>query len=304
MKLIRGRTRQIVSILVTPLSVLLIVAAFSVRESGANHAYLYSDGIGFQDVQGGAWIDVCIHDVGGSTMENTAIAAIDSWRNWRIQPNRYWLRHTANCTEAEADVEIMGKDAASIFTGEYDEQHELRCQQLTLYARAVITDESDPANPDWRTLINGLFETNPGYPFKRASVCLNLAQPNDMGTIAHELGHVLGLSHVTTDTSSCPDTGLNSIMAYNYSNRAAQYPDKPELNPTAADVFGRWVCGTTNPGGLAHIYQIPPDEGLPSSINTDADPFQCNNREETGNDPQLGGQRQSDVLLGFLRRDL
>lgn len=243
------------------------------HRAAANHAFLHSDGIGFDGIGPDfGWTNVFVT----SSAYSESIGAIDAWRRWS-HGSIFWLRHTANTGEAQA--EIIDRNTSTLFgpvhlyicNTRFNDNPQTGIREDLLYATTIVTDAAGDLRLNDGA---GYWAKRPGVPFLRASACLNNQNgiANDAGTIAHELGHILGLNHVVGNSppSVCPDTGLNSVMTYNYSNWLSRWP--ADTKPTIEDVYGPWICNTLNGGGLAYVYGPLPGDvggfGLPTPTNT------------------------------------
>jgi hypothetical protein len=176
---------------------------------------------------GVGYINVYIETSDLSAQANAAINA------WRAKPlaGKLWLQRTTDSSVAQ--VEIIDPGDASLFGFGVD------CQDLSgtaSYARIFVRD----VNGQFRGFeqLSGFW--NPGAPFEEATICWNDDIPgggaNNSGTIAHELGHALGLHHVNggtvsqgnlrpcPDPSTLPDQQYDSIMAYNNLGWEMQFP--------------------------------------------------------------------------------
>lgn len=220
--------------------------------------------------------------------------AINGWRAQRMVGNMGgdlpWLEYT---TVGFAHVQVL--DSGAAYGLSLWDDHFFVCNitfgdpaNAKFYAVTIVSDDDSGRKADG----NGFWIKEPGQPFRRATVCLNPAQPNNKGTIAHELGHALGLNHPAFITNNvygpCSNTGYDSIMAYNYLPWSTQWP--ASLLPTREDARGPWVCNIANAGGLAYIYSISPDYGF-GALNADTDGDGCADVEESGPTPSLGGDR-------------
>jgi len=232
----------------------------------ANHANgtLASSGIGFAQVAQNGYIRVY---VGQTQFAAAAQGAIDAWRARQVGV-ALWLAATTNPDPVQVQVEIIDGGSPSILGHTNDCSDVFPPGNVSAgYAKTEMFDDTG------QRLFHDYWDPNPGHPFSQATVCLNGSQPNNQGTIAHELGHVLGLDHpaaggLSTGFGTCPDIGYDSIMAYNNVPWTAQYP-VPPTGPTWEDVNGPWVCDDRNAAGLAYIYQIPPYYGWPPDEDGD-----------------------------------
>lgn len=275
---------------------LVLLASGGSRPSTAfaNNAYLHSDGIGFDGIGPSyGWANVYVTTSSTSSYAD-AVEAIDGWRARRIG-NIWWTRHTTNASEAQIQV-IDEYSTDRAFGG----IHLLYCNVYfdsegngDKWAVAIATDDSGNTRG---VDSNKFWLKSPGHPFLKGTACLNNSFTNDQGTIAHEIGHTLGLNHVAYPNDVCSDTGLNSVMSYNYTDhgRQIQWPPSPYL-PTVEDVWGPWVCNTGFPGGLMYVYQISPTEGF----RVDSDGDGCDDEEENGNDQEAGGERNRNYYWDF-----
>ena len=243
---------------------------FSVYErqstTEANHAWLHGQGIGYDGVGPGDFGWVNVHIIPQSTGSYAAaLTAVDNWRSLHVGAI-WWLRHTDVASEAQG--EVVDRDTATVFGGADGAVHLYVCNTYFVptvqrpyaddaYATTIVTDSAG----DLRSLdANGFWAQRLGVPFWHATACLNSHHTNDSGTIAHELGHVLGLDHPTVSGGTCTNTGLRTIMAYNYLGWAIQWPPGSPPAPTDADLWGPWVCDSAYLGGLAYVYD--PGQGV------------------------------------------
>ncbi len=235
----------------------------------ANHAWTHGQGSGFDGIGNGlGWVELYVN--GANTTKYTeAIDALDGWRNLHYE-SLWWFQHTLNADDVNGSsggATVIDRGAPSVTTW-YDYYFQtVTCSAIfdpafqnkgdadDAYATTIVTD------PDgaWRgTDASGFWQQRTGVPFHHATVCLNTHHTNNAGTIAHELGHVLGLDHPAPDHQPCADTGRRTIMAYNYLLWQSQWPalaGYPQ-NPTDVDKHGPWVCDGVSGGGLAWVYPL------------------------------------------------
>lgn len=232
----------------------------------ANHANGHlSDGIGFQ------WM--APNDYGMLTVYTPLVGsiAINAANDWRSRGEQYLRRVTVVPVSAAVYslVEVKWDNRDSIFGQEYDDQ-------CTAWFAGhpndwAITSVKDTGGQFRSTDADGYWQRRAGYPFYRASICLNSDWPIDSGHVAHEIGHALGLDEVTATGAACGDTGKDSIMAYNYETWQAQWPplEGGRRKPTREDLTGKWVCDDIHPGGVDYVYQYTTTPGYGNPVNID-----------------------------------
>jgi hypothetical protein len=269
------------------------------RPVEANHAWTHAQGIGYDGIGPGfGWVDVyAASDT--TALYAQAVVAIDKWRAFHTASDGslWWLRHStdradfnqpfdnnAGAYPGYGSAEVLDAGRQSVFSGSDWFWHSVRCNDLFAnganggtYATTLVTDKYGSNGDNFRlTDGGGYWSQNPGVPFHHATVCLNPAHNdqnqggldghNNPGTIAHELGHVLGLDHPlgnAVNAPACPTpaayTGYDTIMAYNYSGLSWLWPAADGYGtrgPTSADIDGPWVCNWGNAGGLAYVYGV------------------------------------------------
>lgn len=236
-------------------AVLAATVGWNEERAKANHAWPHADGIGYAGVGPVyGWVDVYVTSANTAQYQD-ALDAIESWRALR-EGELWWLRWTT--TPSEAKAEIIDKNTSTLFgdvhlyiCNNYFIPTPLRLHADEIWATTIVTDAAGDVRS---TDADGFWAKRPGVPFAKATACLNSAFNNDKGTIAHELGHVLGLDHPTVSGTACANTGVDTIMAYNYSIWSQQHPS--DLQPTANDVYGPWACNSAFAGGLAYVYGV------------------------------------------------
>jgi hypothetical protein len=231
----------------------------------ANHANGHlSDGIGFEYLAPNEYgfLPIYVHPEVGSIGRD----AVSDWNSRGLQ---YLVRHLVvpAMNPSYALAEVRWKWQPSSFGDDYTQ----RCAEFfsnpknsDYYAAIFVKD----VGGSWRNVDgSGFWQQRPGYPFYRASICLNSDWPINKGHVAHELGHALGLDHPTASGQPCGETYKDSIMAYNYQVWMPQWPS--DLKPTREDVIGRWVCNLSYPAGLDYIYQYTTTPGWGNPANID-----------------------------------
>ena len=236
----------------------------------ANHANGHlSDGIGFQYLAPNEYgfLPVYVHSGVGSIGTD----AVNDWNSGGLQ---YLVRHVTVIASdpSYALAEVRWKWQPSAFGQEYTD----KCNEFFsdpnnawAYAATMIKDSGGW----WRGFdTSGFMNQHPGYPFYRASICLNSDYAINKGHAAHELGHALGLDDVNWnrgpgDMGPCAETKKDSIMAYNYAAWSTQWPS--DLKPTREDLVGAWVCNLSYPAGLDYVYQYTTTPGWGNPVNID-----------------------------------